>query len=68
MYAITKLKTFVNPSHVDLEKDFNAWSTALAGEIRVVNTTMSYSAALQKYVLALVYSDATNTDQFQAKV
>ncbi len=51
----TLLKTFVNPNHKALEEEFNLWSRAFEGPIRVEDTSMVYSAALQKFVLSVVY-------------
>jgi len=56
MCAKTQLKTFVNPNHKVLETDFNLWTDSLKNRPVVVNSTLTYSAALQKFVLAVIYT------------
>ncbi len=55
MGDITRLKTFTNPNHRALEDEFNLWSTSFSGPINVMDTSMTYSAALQKFVMSVVY-------------
>lgn len=52
----TRMKTFTNPNHKVLEMDFNMWSTDHEGPFDVVNTTLTYSSSLQKFILAVVYT------------
>ncbi len=50
-----KLKTFVDPSNVDLEKRFDAWSADQQELINIIETHLMYSAALQKFVMSVIY-------------
>ena len=52
-----KLKTFVDPSNVALENAFNEWAATLGNKIEVIETSLTYSAALQKFIVAVVYKE-----------
>jgi hypothetical protein len=59
----TKIKTFTNPNHKVMELDFNMWASDHATPIEVVNTTLTYSASLQKFILAVVYEQVSEEDE-----
>jgi hypothetical protein len=50
-----RLKTFVEPSHVSLELQFENWAKSLPDRVIVVETHLVYSAALQKFVMSVIY-------------
>lgn len=52
-----RLKTFITNSHVELEEKFNIWSKEQEVLFEVVETSLVYSPALQKYILSVVYQD-----------
>jgi hypothetical protein len=55
MCAQTKFKAFVNPNHRVLETDFNTWVNLEDNPLKVIDTSLTYSASLQKFILAVVY-------------
>lgn len=50
-----KLKTFVAPHQVELEGQFNRWSEEYEDGLEIMNSTLVYSSALQKYVFSVLY-------------
>ena len=52
----TRFKAFTNPNHRTLEMDFNKWADEEEVPVNVVNMALTYSATLQKFVLAVVYT------------
>ena len=60
--SFPKMKAFINPSQVALADDFNKWSESEwenlpeGHDLIILNSDMLFSPALQKFVLAVMYS------------
>jgi hypothetical protein len=63
-----RLKTFVEPSHVNLEKQFEAWSKALHNKSEVIKTSLIYSSSLQKFVMSVVYTEVPTKEMVECRV